>query len=172
MGVDPDKINASLRALSDAVYKNGMRTNGLGTITTDELHAYEEGLNSRRRAALPQLGRAQGGRAADGHGAGAAGRSSSPTRPATCTSPRNWYGGRKIYREGPWEWQKPYSFTVLHAPILIGLYNGNPPARALVTGTIDGWMAHGKQDARRPLDLSRTRSTGAPTPNGSATAAA
>ena len=46
MGVDPDKINASLRALSDAVYTNGMRTNGLGTITTDELHAYEEGLNS------------------------------------------------------------------------------------------------------------------------------
>ena len=34
----------------------------------------------------------------------------------------NWYGGRNMYREGPWEWQKPYSFTVLHAPILIGLY--------------------------------------------------
>jgi hypothetical protein len=60
----------------------------------------------------------------------------------------NWYGGRKIYREGPWEWQKPYSFTVTHAPILIGLYNGNPTARGLVTGVIDGWMAHGKQDAQ------------------------
>ena len=46
MGVEPDKINASLRALSDASYKNGMRVNGLGYITTDELHAYEEGLNS------------------------------------------------------------------------------------------------------------------------------
>ena len=50
-------------------------------------------------------------------------------------------------REGPWEWQKPYSFTVLHAPILIGLYNGNPQARALVTGVIDGLLAHGKKDA-------------------------
>ncbi|WP_163525908.1 hypothetical protein, partial [Klebsiella oxytoca] len=46
MGVDPDKINASLRALSEAVYKNGMMVNGLGYITTDELHAYEEGMNS------------------------------------------------------------------------------------------------------------------------------
>ncbi|MCP4026625.1 MAG: LamG domain-containing protein, partial [Sphingomonas sp.] len=36
-------------------------------------------------------------------------------------------------------------FTVLHAPILLGLYNGSTPARALVTGVIDGWMAHGKQ---------------------------
>ncbi len=58
----------------------------------------------------------------------------------------NWYGGTKMYREGPWEWQKPYNFTVMHAPILVGLYNGNPAARGLVTGTIDGWMAHGKQD--------------------------
>jgi hypothetical protein len=58
----------------------------------------------------------------------------------------NWYGGRRIYREGAWEWQKPYSFTVMHAPILLGLYNANPDARALVTGTVDGWMAHGTQD--------------------------
>ncbi|MFZ5794290.1 MAG: LamG-like jellyroll fold domain-containing protein, partial [Pseudomonadota bacterium] len=34
MGVEPDKINASLRALADAAYKNGMRVNGLGYITT------------------------------------------------------------------------------------------------------------------------------------------
>jgi hypothetical protein len=35
----------------------------------------------------------------------------------------------------------------MHAPILMGLYNANPTARGLVTGVIDGWMAHGKQDA-------------------------
>jgi hypothetical protein len=46
MGVDPDKINASLRALSDAVYKNGMIVNGLSYITSDELHVYEEGINA------------------------------------------------------------------------------------------------------------------------------
>ena len=28
----------------------------------------------------------------------------------------------------------------------MGLYNGNPAARELVTGAVDGWMAHGKQD--------------------------
>src|SRR3546814_7451318 len=36
MGVDPDKINASLHALSEAAYRNGMHTDGLATITTDE----------------------------------------------------------------------------------------------------------------------------------------
>jgi hypothetical protein len=144
MGVDPDKINASLRALSDAVYTNGMRTNGLGTITTDELHAYEEGLNSDAERLYLNWGEPKTiERLMDTVRALQSVILVNPAGHMHFAS--NWYGGRKIYREGPWEWQKPYSFTVLHAPVLIGLYNGNPQARALVTGTIDGWMAHGKK---------------------------
>jgi hypothetical protein len=146
MGVEPDKVNASLRALSDAVHTNGMQTNGLGTITTDELHAYEEGLNSDAERLYLNWGEPKAierlmatARALQGV------ILKNPAGHMHFAS--NWYGGRKIYREGPWEWQKPYSFTVMHAPILMGLYNGNPTARGLVTGVIDGWMAHGKQDA-------------------------
>ncbi|WP_353204869.1 LamG-like jellyroll fold domain-containing protein, partial [Sphingomonas sp.] len=146
MGVAPDKINASLRALSDAAYKNGMVVNGLGSITTDELHAYEEGLNSdaerlylnwgepRAIERLMATTRALGGvilKNPEGH----------------LHFASNWYGARKMYREGAWEWQKPYSFTVMHAPVLLGLYNGSPAARDLVTGVTNGWMAHGKQGA-------------------------
>ncbi|MFV0624368.1 LamG-like jellyroll fold domain-containing protein [Sphingomonas sp. ac-8] len=146
MGVDPDKINASLRALDDAVYKNGMIVDGLGYLTTDELHAYEEGLNADAERLYLNWGeprtverimattKALGGivtRNPAGH----------------LHFSSNWYGGRKVYREGAFEWQKPYSFTVLHGPILLGLYNANPAARGLVTGVIDGWMAHGTQNA-------------------------
>ena len=46
MGVEPDRINTSLRALTEAVYRNGLMTDGLATIVTDELHAYEDGINS------------------------------------------------------------------------------------------------------------------------------
>lgn len=146
MGVEPDKINASLRALSDAVYKNGMRVNGLGYITTDELHAYEEGLNSDAERLYLNWGEPK-----------AIERLMATVKAlqgVILVNPAghmhfasNWYGGRKIYREGAWEWQKPYSFTVMHAPILMGVYNGNPTAEGLVTGVIDGWMAHGKQGA-------------------------
>lgn len=145
MGVEPDKINASLRALSDAAHNNGMITNGLGTITTDELHAYEEGLNSDAERLYLNWGEPK---AVERLMATAKALSGvilkSPAGHMHFAS--NWYGGTKMYREGPWEWQKPYNFTVMHAPILVGLYNGNPAARGLVTGTIDGWMAHGKQD--------------------------
>uniref|UniRef100_UPI0035CA2D09 LamG-like jellyroll fold domain-containing protein n=1 Tax=uncultured Sphingomonas sp. TaxID=158754 RepID=UPI0035CA2D09 len=146
MGVEPDKINASLRALSDAVYKNGMRVNGLGYITTDELHAYEEGLNSDAERLYLNWGEPK-----------AIERLMATVKALQGVILRNpaghmhfasnWYGGRTLYREGAWEWQKPYSWTVLHAPILLGLYNGDAAARGLVTGTVDGWMAHGKQGA-------------------------
>ncbi len=146
MGVDPDKINASLRALSDAVYTNGMRVNGLGYITTDELHAYEEGLNSDAERLYLNWGEPKAierlmvtVKALQGL------ILVNPAGHMHFAS--NWYGGRKVYREGAWEWQKPYSFTVMHAPILMGVYNANPTAEGLVTGVIDGWMAHGKQGA-------------------------
>ncbi|WP_189602174.1 hypothetical protein, partial [Mesorhizobium sp. M8A.F.Ca.ET.161.01.1.1] len=35
----------------------------------------------------------------------------------------NWFGGNKVYREPNWQWQKPYSFPVLHPAFLLGQYN-------------------------------------------------
>ncbi len=146
MGVDPDKINASLRALSDAAYKTGMIVNGLGYITTDELHAYEEGLNSDAERLYLNWGEPRSvERLMDSARALQGVILKNPAGHMHFAS--NWYGARKMYREGAWEWQKPYSFTVLHGPILVGLYNANPAARGLVTGVIDGWMAHGTQAA-------------------------
>lgn len=145
MGIKPDKLNASLRALSDAVYRNGMITDGLGTIETDELHAYEEGLNVNAQRLYLNWGEPKAVERIMAN--------SRALQRVVLTNPAghlhfasSWYGGRKIYRDDPWSWQKPYSFTVLHGPILIGLYNRNPAATGMVTGLVDGWLAHGKQD--------------------------
>ncbi|OJU20134.1 MAG: hypothetical protein BGN95_21925 [Sphingomonas sp. 66-10] len=146
MGVEPDKINASLRALSDAAYKNGMIVNGLGYITTDELHAYEEGLNSDAERLYLNWGEPKSVERLMATVKALQGVIlTNPTGHMHFAS--NWYGARKMYRDPAWAWQKPYSFVMMHAPILIGLYNGNPAARGLVTGVMDGWLAHGKQDA-------------------------
>ncbi len=146
MGLIPEKITASLNRLSDAVYRNGMMTGGLGTIATDELHAYEEGLNSDAARLYLNWGEPK-----------ALERIMATTRALQSVILRNpaghlhfassWYGAHAMYRDDAWAWQKPYAFTVLHGPTLLGLYNGNAQARALVTGTVDGWLAHGKQGA-------------------------
>ncbi|WP_395334793.1 LamG-like jellyroll fold domain-containing protein [Novosphingobium sp. BL-8H] len=146
MGVDPDKINTSLRALSDAAYKNGMIVDGLAYITTDELHAYEEGINSDAERLYLNWGEPKAiervmatvkalGKVIRVNPAGHMHISSS------------WYGARKIYHDEPWAWQKPYGFVITHSPILLGVYNADPTARGMVTGLIDGLLAHGKQGA-------------------------
>ncbi|PZU09856.1 LamG-like jellyroll fold domain-containing protein [Sphingomonas sp.] len=146
MGVQPDKINASLRALTEASYRNAMHTNGLGTIETDELHVYEEGLNADAERlylnwgepiALERLMAT----------AKALHRVALVNPAGHLHFASSWYGGRRIYRDDPWAWQKPYGFLILHAPVLLGLYNGNADARGLVTGLMDGWIAHGRQAA-------------------------
>lgn len=146
MGVDPDKINASVRALSDASYKNGMMINGLPYITTDELHVYEEGMNSDGERVFLNWGEPKAMERLM--------TTAKALQNIVTVNPKghmhfssDWFGARKIYREGPWEWQKPYSFTVMQAPILLGVFNADPASRGLVTGVIDGWLAHGKQKA-------------------------
>ncbi|NMN05293.1 hypothetical protein FHT17_002487 [Novosphingobium sp. SG916] len=156
MGVDPDKINASLRALSDAVYKNGMIVNGLSYITSDELHVYEEGINSDAERLYLNWGepKAVERMMATVKALGSVIRTNPAGHMHISSS---WYGGRKIYRDEPWAWQKPYGFVIMHTPVLLGLYNADPTARHLVTGLIDGLLAHGKQGAdglwRFPNDI-------------------
>lgn len=152
MGVQPDKITHSLNRLTDAVYANGMFTDGLSTIVTDELHAYEEGINSNSSALYVNYGDPLAverlfttvkalPRVIDKNPAGHVHFNS------------NWYSGKISYREGPWEWQKPYSFGVVHPSILISDYNGDQTARDTVIGLADGYIAHTKPDGSLPNEI-------------------
>ena len=84
-----------------------MFTNGLSTIVTDELHAYEDGINSNSEAMYIHYGEPKAverlfttvkalPRIIDKNPAG------------HIHFNTNWYNGAMSYREGPWEWQKPY----------------------------------------------------------------
>jgi hypothetical protein len=148
MGVEPDKLNASLRALDDASYRNGMHLNGLATLTLDELHEYEEGLNTDADMLYLNWGDPAIVEKLMATTKALADRVILRNSAGHMHFATNWYGGAKEYREGPWEWQKPRSYVITHAPILMGIYNGDPTARGLITGLMDGWLAHGKQDAK------------------------
>ncbi|MEO6569862.1 MAG: LamG-like jellyroll fold domain-containing protein, partial [Opitutaceae bacterium] len=141
MGSEPEKIKASLHALLEAAYKNGMFTNGLPTIQADELHSYEEGINTLAQVLLLehgsplQLERAmETARAVAGvTGVNAAGHRHIRS---------SYYSGTKMAEEGPWGWSKPYSYLVLHPQYLLVDFNGSPPARKIVNELADGLIAH------------------------------
>ena len=143
MGVEPDRLRASHTRLADAAYRNGMFTDGLATIATDELHSYEDGINSNSEAmyigwgdpkvverlmttvaALPRI--------------------IQPNAAGHLHFRTSWFSGSKVYSEGPWEWQKDQSVLVMHPALLMADFNGDPTSRKYVTGVADGLLAHAK----------------------------
>lgn len=147
MGVDPDKIRDSLNALCEAAYKNGMFTGGLATLVTDELHSYEDGINSNSEAFYLNWGEPLVAERLMQTAKDLTDRIILPNPSGHLHFASNWFGGPKVYREGPWEWGKPYSYVITHPLLLLGQYNANPIARKTVVGLADGYLAHGKQGA-------------------------
>ena len=146
MGVDSEKLRVSQMRVADAIYRNGMFTNGLATLALDELHSYEDGINTNSEAMYLNYGdpkvieRLMTTVAAY-------------DRIITVNSAghlhfnTNWYSGTDSYREGPWEWSKYYSYLVLHPGLLMTDFNGDPTGKKFIIGLADGLLAHGKQDA-------------------------
>lgn len=147
MGDEPDKIKRSLDLLTDAVDKNGMITNGLGTILTDQLHSYEEGINARSEDAY----------LADGDPLAIERLMDTARGYASITGPvgaghthilSSLFSGTRVVREGPWAWSKPYSYLILHPGILLAEYNGNPTIKRLVIALADSYLAHGRKNEK------------------------
>jgi hypothetical protein len=142
MGIKPDKLNASLTAVSDAIHRNGMVTGGLSTIETDELHAYEEGINADSAMLYLNWGDPLTLRRLMDTVRAFDERIILPNPQGHLLWSSNWFGGNKVYREPNWQWQKPYSFPALHPAYLLGDFNADPTGRRLVTGLADGYLAH------------------------------
>jgi hypothetical protein len=169
MGVKPDKLEASLEAMIEATYRNGMWKNGLGAIVTDELHVYEEGINAISQASYLSP--------SDPHTVERLMETAARFPDITAVNPlgrrlivSNYFGGDHIVREDPWQWSKPYSYLILHPGIRLVDWNGAPDVRKLLLELADGYLAHGTQDAQGrwtfPVEInwpdSATRGTGGP----------
>lgn len=152
MGVAPDRIRASHTALADAAYKNGMFTAGLSTIMADELHSYEEGINSNSEAMYIGWGDPKVVERLMSTVA-AYGRIIQPNAAGHLHFKTNWFSGSKQFSEGPWEWQKDQSVLVLHPGLLMADFNGDPTARNYVVGLADGLLAHAKADMSLPDEI-------------------
>jgi hypothetical protein len=145
MGVDTEKLRVSQMRVADAIYKNGMFTNGLSTIMTDELHAYEEGINTNSESMYLNYGSPKVVERLMTTVA-AYDRIISVNAAGHLHFNTNWYSGADSYREGPFEWGKYYSYLVLHPGLLMAEYNGDATARRFVLGLANGILAHGLQD--------------------------
>ncbi len=144
MGVERERIAASQRAVLDATIANGMWDNGINRIVTDQLHTYEEGINTLAQAmmltpgdpaliAMAQAAVAQYPRIIRKNPAGHDHFASA------------WYSGSEIYTGGHLGRQYPYSFLITHPGLLLGEYEGDEAARRSILAALDSWLAHAEK---------------------------
>lgn len=154
MGSQPEKVRDSQRAALEAIYRSGMITNGLNTIRADELHSYEEGVNSVAQYALLNWGspRAMERLMATARRYG----DLTEVNPAGHRHfVSNSFAHDDMWREGPWQWQKGNNFLMFHPGLLLVQWNGAPAVRDVILQTADGYLAHGEAEVGGGVTLPR-----------------
>jgi hypothetical protein len=145
MGATPEKIRRSLLREMEAYYEQGLFTNGLSTIQTDELHSYEEGIQVLGQALLVDY-------ASPTHLERAMETSLGIERVTGINSAghrhirSSYFSGTTIAEEGVWGWSKPSSYLFLHPALELVEFNGAPRVRKYLLELADALLAHRKQE--------------------------
>ncbi len=154
MGCEPKKISNAILSMLDAIYEQGMFTNGLSTIQTDGLHGHEEGIEAQTQALLVDYGSPkqlerimETVRALDE-------RIMLKNKAGHRHFRSSYFSGTKIADESVWEWAlQPQLFLLLQPVLTLAEYNGNPRARQLAIDMADGLLAHARKDESGKLIL-------------------
>ena len=146
MGDIPDKVRRSLDALADAVDKNHMITNGFGTIETDYLHSYEEGINVRSEDMYLSYGDPKVVERLM-QTAAAYPRITEVNKSGRTNIITQLFSGTHVVREGPWGWEHPYSYLILHSGIMLVNFNDNPTTKKLILDIASSYISYGRQQA-------------------------
>ncbi len=146
MGAEPDKYRESLLSLLDAYYDQGLFTDGLSTIVTDELHTYEEGINVLPQAMLVDYGNPETVERLM-ETASAYDRITGINDHGKRQIKSIFFGGPKVYCEGLWAKSRPYSSLILHPGFSLVEFNGHPATKKLIVEVADGILDQRHKDA-------------------------
>jgi hypothetical protein len=146
MGTEPEKLKTSLSRELEAMYENNMWTHGLATGQFDELHSYEDGLNVLGQSLMMDFGNPK-----DLERAMVTARRLEWLTGVNAAGHRHirssYFSGSKMAEGGVWGWTKGRSYMVFHPALDLVLFNGAPETRKMVLETVDGMLAHRKQEA-------------------------
>jgi hypothetical protein len=146
MGADEAKLRLSQGRALDAMYANDMVTNGIATAQYDELHSYEDGINSLGQAMMLNYGSPkQIERAFET--ARSLERITGKNSAGQTQIRSSYYSGTKMATGGVWGWAKNRSYFVYHPALSLVNFNGNPAMKQMVIATADGFLAHRHPDA-------------------------
>jgi hypothetical protein len=146
MGTEPEKLKTSLSRELEAMYENKMWTNGLATAQYDELHSYEDGINVLGQSLLMDFGNPK-----DLERAMLTAKRLEWLTGVNAAGHRHirsaYFSGTKMAEGGVWGWTKARVYMDFHPALDLVLFNGAPETRKMVLETVDGMLAHRKQEA-------------------------
>jgi hypothetical protein len=167
MGIEPEKTLKSLRLMMTGFYNQErdpyysplkqrslpLVTNGIATINTDLLHAYEDGIEAVGQLQLLDYGNPLH----INHGMAVAKKLLDDITQINAAGHRHFrsrfYGGTKMSTEDPWEWSGGHSYHVLHPAYMLELYNGNPKLQKMIVEVADGLLAHADENGNVYTDI-------------------
>lgn len=146
-GVEPEKVTDSLHRVLEAIYDNGMITDGINTIQADGLHVTEEGNNVQGQLMMLEYGDPK-----------LMERMMESVRGFERITNINaaghrhvisgYFGAHAISRDIPWNWSAYQTSRIFHPAMYIAEFCGHPRAKKLMLELADGLIAHRKQDER------------------------
>ena len=146
-GVEPEKVTDSLHRVMEAIYDNGMMTDGINTIQADGLHVTEEGNNVQGQLMMLEYGDP---------------KLMERMMESVCGFERitdvneaghrhvisGYFGANAISRDIPWNWSRYQTSRMFHPAMYVAEFCGHPRAKKLMLELADGLLAHRKQDER------------------------
>ena len=142
LGVIPEKIEASLSRMMEAIYDNDMLVNGMPKIQADALHTWEEGTNTIYQINLLRLGNPkevermmEAAYMVKHHVTGVNSAGHTHFR-------SDYFSATKIATQGVWGWVDGRIFHHLLPAFLLGDFYGNETAKQNVIDIADGLLAH------------------------------
>ncbi len=141
MGIKPEKVKRSLFKNCDAFYDQGMFTNGLPSLQTDQLHSSEEGLISVNQClCLDPSNPKYLERAME------TSRALWWITGVNCAGHRHirssYYNGAKMATEWPWGVTDQVSFYAFSPCVTLARFNGTPILKKILLELADGLAAH------------------------------
>jgi len=155
MGCIPDKVANSSYNLMEAIYNNGMRSNGLNTIQTDGLHAYEEGTNVLGQVNLLDFGDPKNVERMMENVRALEEKIIGKNKAGHYLFRSNYYGAHAVAQEGVWLWSSPPEYLILQPAIYLGQFYGNPAARKLIINVVNSLLDHARKstDGKTIIDV-------------------
>lgn len=153
IGMMPDRLSDSLERMMQAIYDQGMLTDGLSTIMTDGLHTYEEGINLVAQVNIQNPGSPKNAERLMQSAKSYKERIFQVNSAGHLHVRSDYFSYKRIAYDDTWMWTNNRIYYHILPAMLLGELYGNTTAREYALRFMDSQLAHARTDANGRITI-------------------